>query len=77
MNGREHVVGSQALAIETAVGETSANLRVPSSAERKAKNILVSVGAADGQVAQGMVVPSPCSPPARSPSGGKRTRAAR
>ena len=56
VNGSEHAVGSQALAIETAVGETSANLRLPLSAERKAENILVSVGAADGQVAQGTVV---------------------
>ena len=31
VNGSEHAVGSQALAIETAVGETSANLRVPLS----------------------------------------------
>jgi hypothetical protein len=41
--------------IEAAVGETSANLRVPLSAERKAENILISVGAADGQVTQGTV----------------------
>ena len=55
VNGSEHAVGSQALAIEAAVGETSANLRVPLSAERKAENIFISVGAADGQVTQGTV----------------------
>ena len=56
VNGSEHAVGSQVLAIEGAVAETSPNLRVPLSAERKAENILVSIGAADGQAAEGTVL---------------------
>jgi hypothetical protein len=56
VNGSEHVVGSQAAAIEAAIGATSQNLRVPLSAERKADNILVSIGAGDGQAGEGTVV---------------------
>ena len=56
VNGSEHAVGSQVLAIEAAIGETSPNLRVPLSAERKAENILVSIGAADGKAAEGAVL---------------------
>jgi hypothetical protein len=55
VNGSVHAVGSQAAAIEAATAATSQNLRVPVSAERHAENILVSIGAADGQAPEGQV----------------------
>jgi hypothetical protein len=56
VNGSVHAVGSQAAAIEAATAATSQTLRVPVSAERKAENILVSIGAAEGQAVEGTVV---------------------
>ena len=76
VNGSEHVVGSQAAAIEAAIGATSQNLRVPLSAERKAENILVSIGAGDGQARREPFCCCRCSPRVTLPSGAARMRAA-
>jgi len=60
VNGSQHTVGSRRSGIEKAVRETSASLRVPLSVARKARDIVVSVGAVDAdRVARGTVVLMP------------------
>ena len=56
VNGSEHAVGSQASAVEAAIGATQQNLRVALNAERKADNLLVSIGASEGQAVEGTVL---------------------
>jgi hypothetical protein len=51
VNGIEHAVGSRRSAIDAAVAETAASLRVPLSAKRDGNNILVSVGGAGASAA--------------------------
>jgi hypothetical protein len=51
VNGTEHAVGSQRSAINAAVAETTANLRVPLSVERDGNSLVVSVGGSEASAA--------------------------
>jgi len=51
VNGIEHAVGSQRSAIDAAVAETAASLRVPLSVKRDGNNIVVAVGGAEASAA--------------------------
>jgi len=51
VNGLQHTVGSQRSGIDRAVAQTSSSLRIPLSVERKAGDIVVTVGSADDTIA--------------------------
>jgi hypothetical protein len=51
VNGIEHAVGSQRSAIDAAVAETAASLRVPLSVKRDGNSIVVAVGGAQASAA--------------------------
>ena len=60
VNGTQHAVGSQRSAIDRAIANSSANLRVPVSAKRTGDDIIVSIGAAgDNAGGRGTVVLMP------------------
>jgi hypothetical protein len=60
VNGKRHMVGSRRSGIDKAVKETSASLRVPLSAKRKATEIIVTAGAvSNNRAARGTIVLMP------------------